>query len=132
MLNNDFSQEHADAQHEGKESENNRYHDWEDEFDILSKVNNVETTRYGIYNLVGNLPDDKEFSYQIDNMLIFQLEDQESKITQLAFSEQIIDSYMLDRDAGKLQVYIREDEPHSNPIPGIYIASHSFPKELID
>ena len=41
LLNEHFSQEHADAQHNGEESENNYKIEWEDELALNSNVSNV-------------------------------------------------------------------------------------------
>lgn len=132
MLNEHFSQEHADAQHKGLESENNRYHDWEDEFEITDKVNSVDVEHYSEYLLKGFNADDSPFEYPIPNMLIFNLGGDTSQVGQLAFSESIVEMYELDRENGRLGIYIKDLEPHANPIPGVYIASLEFPKELID
>ena len=55
-------------------------------------------------------------------------------ITQMACSESIVESFEFLDEAGnkRLNVYLKEEEPHTNPIPGIYIALQEFPKELAD
>jgi hypothetical protein len=30
----------------------------------------------------------------------------------------------------KIELFLKDDEPYANPIPGIYIASKEFPKAL--
>ncbi len=134
LLNDHFSQEHADAQHGGEESENNRLHDWEDEFMLTNPLNSVETERHGSYTLNGTMPDGNAFSHTVPDMLLFNLHGEDGSLTQLAFSESIIDSYTLETegDLRKLAVFIRDFEPHANPVPGVYIASRAFPEELID
>lgn len=49
LLNEHFSPEYAEAQHGGKDSENNRRYDWEDEFAITSAVKNIEVIRDAVF-----------------------------------------------------------------------------------
>jgi hypothetical protein len=48
-------------------------------------------------------------------------------------SESMIDTLSIEKlnDEILVSIYIKDNEPHANPIPGIYIASKEFPKELI-
>ena len=133
LLNEHFSQEHADAQHDGQESENNLRFEWEDEFDVKTNIKEIVTHRKSLYSLEGELGDANFFKYDIPEMLIFDIVDQDHEITQLACSESIVESFQfseLGDDNRRLDVYLKEEEPHTNPIPGIYIALSDFPEDL--
>ena len=132
MLNEHFSQEHADAQHNGEESENNLKYEWEDELSIKHPVKSVNPIRKGTYTIQGMLGDNKSFAYDIPNTLVFEIKGEDDSITQLACSESIVDRFELieNEQVNVLNVYLLESEPHTNPIPGVYIALQEFPKEL--
>lgn len=134
MLNEHFSQEHADAQHNGQESENNLRYEWEDELSIKSDVKEVITSRKATYTIKGYLSDSEMFAYDIPEMLLFDVVSVDGEITQLACSESIVENFeFIDEDNLKrLNVYLKESEPHTNPIPGIYVALQEFPKELTE
>lgn len=134
MLNEHFSQEHADAQHNGEESENNQRYEWEDELSLKTEVKEITTHRKAIYTIAGQLPSGEDFAYDIPEMIRFDIEDKAGQITQMACSESIVESFdLLEEQGGKrLNVYLKESEPHTNPIPGIYVALQEFPKELAD
>lgn len=132
MLNEHFSQDHADAQHNGEESENNLRYEWEDELSLTTEVRDIKIHRKAIYTIAGQLPSGDNFAYEIPEMLLFNIEDKNGDVTQMACSESIVDSFELkdESDNKRLNVYLKESEPHTNPIPGIYIALQEFPKEL--
>ena len=48
-------------------------------------------------------------------------------------SESIISEARVDKHNNQwtIEIYIKDFEPMANPIPGIYIASKEFPKELL-
>ena len=132
MLNEHFSQDHADAQHNGEESENNLKYEWEDELAISHPVKALNPIRKGVYTIQGSLGEEEQFAYDIPDTLLFNIEGEDGSVIQMACSESIIDSFeIVDfEDIKRLNVYLKEEEPHSNPIPGIYIALQEFPKEL--
>jgi len=133
MLNDHFSQEHADAQHNGEESENNLKYEWEDELAIKDPIKEVIVNRKSIYTIKGALGENETFAYDIPQTLVFDIVGEDNTITQMACSESIIENFeLLDLENGDqlLNVYLVEIEPHTNPIPGIYIALQEFPKEL--
>lgn len=132
MLNEHFSQEHADAQHNGEESENNLRFEWEDEFDVTTEIKEIITRRKAIYTIEGEMSDGETFAYDIPEMLLFDIVSMDGVITQLACSESIVEDFeLIDVEENKrLNVYLKESEPHTNPIPGIYVALNEFPKEL--
>ena len=127
LLNDDFSPEYAEANFNGKESENNPRYEWEDELDV-NEVKNVEIIRKGEYPLRGEI-ESGPFEYILPNMFLVALEMENGQQGAFAVSESILDSYTFQGD--KLEVFLKDYEPMSNPIPGVYIASKEFPKELI-
>jgi hypothetical protein len=134
MLNEHFSQEHADSQHNGEESENNLRFEWEDELSVNTEVKEVITLRKGVYTIKGQLSDSQTFAYDIPEMIVFDIVLIDGTITQMACSESIVESFELidELEDKRLNVYLKEEEPHTNPIPGIYVALQEFPKELVD
>jgi hypothetical protein len=133
LLNEHFSPEYAEAQHGGKDSENNRRYDWEDEFAITSSVKKIEVLKDVEYPLRGVLPDGKEFSYDVTSMLLFKIISDDAPETYVGASQSIVDRYEQEDIEGKvrIRIYLKDYEPMANPIPGVYIASKEFPKELI-
>ncbi len=132
MMNEHFSQEHADAQHNGEESENNLRYEWEDELSVKSDVKEVGVLRKSIYTIQGYLTDTETFAYNIPEMIVFNIVLVDGTITQMACSESIVENFELieEIEGKRLNVYLKEEEPHTNPIPGIYVALQEFPKEL--
>lgn len=132
LLNEHFSQEHADAQHNGEESENNLRYEWEDEFDVKTDIKEINIHRKAIYTIEGERGDADFFRYDIPETLVFDIIAIDGEITQLACSESIVESFeLIDlKENKRLNVYLKEEEPHTNPIPGIYIALLEFPKEF--
>ena len=132
-LNEHFSQEHADAQHNGEESENNYKIEWEDELAIKSDVSLVETIRRGIYKIGGQFPNGEDFSFDIQNMLLFKIISKDGSLTEFACSEEAVESFELveNKEEYILSVYLKGEEPCINPIPGIYIVNQDFPEQLI-
>ena len=132
LLNEHFSIEHAEAHHAGEESETNRKYEWEDELEITTSVNDVVDHEKAVYPIQGEMGDGKPFQYDIPNMRLFELKS-ENQSTFVGCSESILDSFNIEKTEEEtvVQVFLKDYEPMSNPIPGIYIASQEFPKELI-
>lgn len=133
LLNDHFSIEHANENFNGEESELNRRHEWEDELEIKTEVSDVHVEENGTYLLQGELPDGDAFSNGIPSMRLFNIANGEKVVAQLACSESIISSFDIEKseEAFVVKIYIKDDEPLANPVPGIYIAAQEFPKELI-
>jgi hypothetical protein len=127
LLNDDFSPEYAEANHNGKESENNPLYEWEDELDV-DDVKNIEIIRKGEYPLRGEF-ESGPFEFMLPNMFMVVLEMENDQQGAFAVSETILDSYK--HEGNRLDVFLKDYEPMSNPIPGVYIAAKEFPKELI-
>ena len=132
LLNEHFSVEHADANHDGEESDMNRKFEWEDELNV-NNVQGVEEIENGIYVLKGNLSEEEPFAYDVPKMRLFEIDSREGKL-QVGCSESILDSCMVEKnDVGfSIKILIKDYEPMSNPVPGIFIAAQEFPKELVD
>lgn len=133
LINEHFSQEHADANFDGKPSENNRKYDWEDEMNITTDVTSVIEHRKASFPLAGVLPNGESFSYEVKEMMLFEIISEGSPSTFIGCSESILEEFKKEviDDVIHLTLCIMDFEPHANPIPGIYIASKEFPKELI-
>ena len=133
LLNEHFSPEYAEAQHNGKESENNLRYEWEDEFAITSDVLSVTAIEDASFPLQGEMPDGQIFSHEVTRMLLFEIASADAPTTFVGASASIVDSYEIDQSGVdiRLKIFLKDYEPMSNPIPGIYIASKEFPKELI-
>lgn len=133
LLNDHFSIEHANENFNGKESELNRRYEWEDELEIKTEVSDVHVEENGTFVLQGDLPDGDAFSNEIPKMRLFNIANGEKVVAQLACSESIISSFDLEKseEGFVVKIYIKDDEPLANPVPGIYIAAQEFPKELI-
>lgn len=133
LLNDHFSIEHANENFNGEESELNRRHEWEDELEIKTEVSDVHVEENGTYVLQGELPDGDSFSNSISKMRLFNIANGEQVVAQLACSESIISSFDIEKsdEVFVVKIYIKDDEPLANPVPGVYIAAQEFPKELI-
>jgi hypothetical protein len=131
LLNDDFSQEHADANHNGLDSENNQKFEWEDEFEIKG-LKEIEIIRNSCFNIQGHLPNDDYFDVELKNMFAIKLTTQKNEIAYLGVSESILDSFEeIKTDNTIIKVYIKDFEPHGELMSGVYVASKEFPKELI-
>ena len=133
LLNEHFSPEYAEANHGGKESENNLLYEWEDELEVSDGLQSVEVVRDGTFYLAGELPDGKPFNCPVLNMFLLEMHTSDGNKGHFGVSESILDSFTLEgeEDHKILKVYIRDYEPLANPVPGVFIASKEFPKELI-
>lgn len=133
MLNDDFSPEHAEAHFGGKDSENNRRFDWEDELRIKSDVTSITEHEFVSFPLEGTFPDGKAFRHEVRNMHLFEIVSSDGPTVFVGASENILDhaEQTTEEDGITLRIYLKDYEPWANPIPGIYIASKEFPKELI-
>lgn len=132
LLNEDFSVEHAEAHHAGEESESNRKYEWEDELGITTSVKEVIEHKGVVYPIQGEMEDGSAFKYEISNMRLFELVSDEQN-TVVGCSESILNSSDIEKSNGEIvvKIFLKDFEPMSNPVPGIYIASQEFPKELI-
>lgn len=131
-LNEDFSPEYAEANNEGKPSENNRLYEWEDELVLKNDIKNVEVLEGKTYTLKGEI-NGEGFEEEVENMFLFNIQGSDNSITQMACSAVLVERYeVLEKENIQLNVFFKGTEPLSNPVPGIYIALQEFPKRLID
>lgn len=130
MLNEHFSQEHADAHFGGKESENNKLLDWEDEMDLKLTVDRVEENPKTTFYLRGTRGQNEVFEVPVPEMRIFDFIQGGDLVAQIACSETLYEKHELDLDQKVIHLTLK-GEPYANPVPGVYIASLEFPKELI-
>jgi hypothetical protein len=131
LLNDDFSPEYAEANHGGKESDNNPLYEWEDEFSVSEDLEDVFVEEKSVYLLQGET-DEGPFSYELPNMLVARLKMKNGLVGAFAISESIVDSYTFEKEenVAQFKVYIKDYEPLADPIPGVYIASKEFPTDL--
>ena len=132
LLNDDFSPEYAEANHGGQESENNPLYQWEDELEV-DELEDVVVCENGSYTLAGETDQIGTFSFELSNMLVFELQQSNGIHGAFALSNSLVNHFeLIDSVDGKeLKVFIKDYEPLTNPIPGVYIAAKQFPKELI-
>ncbi|MFT5859365.1 MAG: hypothetical protein ACI865_001466 [Flavobacteriaceae bacterium] len=129
LLNDDYSVEHADA-NGVEESAINRKYEWRDELKITTDVTNVVENSEVEYPLVGSFEDGEEFSFAIPGMRLFTLSGEENVI--IGCSEALFDSVKIEStEEITVNIYLKDYEPLTNPIPGIYICTGDFPKELV-
>lgn len=132
LLNDDFSPEYAEANHGGKETENNPLYEWEDEFEVSENLASTELIRNGSFTLAGNFPDGKPFASEVTQMFLLKLKLDNGSEGYFGVSESILENYTLEGEADQiLKVYIKDYEPLANPMDGVFIASKEFPLELI-
>ncbi len=133
LLNDNFSPEYAEANHGGKETENNPLYEWEDEFEVSEGLVSVEILRDRTFQLAGHLPEGEPFNHPVHNMFLLEMTMQDGNKGCFGVSESIMDSFTLEGNEAHqtLKVYIKDYEPLANPMAGVFIASKEFPKALI-
>lgn len=133
LLNELFSQELADAQHNGKETADNLRYEWEDELEITSEVTSVEEHKAATYTLAGYDENNTLFSYEIEDMHLFEIHSVGDPIAYVGASQSIVDhcTHSTDSNGHTIRIFLKDYEPMANPVPGIFIASKAFPKALI-
>jgi hypothetical protein len=133
LLNDLYSQELADSQNNGEQTPDNMKYDWEDEMSISSRVKEVEELIESSYFLAGSLGDGSNFSIEVPKMRLIKITSSDAPDLYVGASESIISEVRINRNENhwKIEIFIKDLEPMANPIPGIYIASKEFPKELV-
>ncbi len=133
LLNDLYSQELADSQNNGEQTPDNKKYDWEDEMNVSSTVNDVEELKDSSYFLAGSLGDGSNFSIEVPKMRLLKITSSDVQDLYVGASESIISEVQINRNENhwKIEIFIKDLEPMANPIPGIYIASKEFPKELV-
>ncbi len=133
LLNDLYSQEYADEHHEGKQSEDNLKYEWKDELEISTPVSKVCELKNEVYSLEGTMGDGSAFSYPIPEMRLVKIDSNEAQSFFIGASESILNELVISEKGNSItiEIFLKDYEPLSNPVPGIYIGSKSFPKELI-
>jgi hypothetical protein len=133
LLNDLYSQDYADANHGGKQSEDNLKYEWEDELEISTSVSKVSELKNEVYTLAGTLGDVSAFSYPISEMRLVKIDSNDAQSFFIGASESILKELVIKEkgDSITIEIFLKDYEPLSNPVPGIYIGSKSFPRELI-
>lgn len=133
LINELYSQEFADEFHNGNPSEDNKEFDWEDELSISSDVVSTEELSNSVYKLEGENGNGDYFSVEVPNMRLVKIESSDAPVVFVGASESMVDTLSIEKLSNEIliSIYLKDNEPHANPIPGIYIASKEFPKELI-
>jgi hypothetical protein len=133
LLNDLFSQELADSEHDGNQSIDNIKYEWEDELSISSDVTSVTELSDVDYPLAGMNEDNESFQFDIPNMRLFEISSSDAPNVYVGASESIVSSAKFEKtdESYTIEIFLKDYEPMSNPTPGIFIAAKSFPKELI-
>lgn len=133
LLNALYSQNIADEQHEGKESTDNRKHQWEDELLITSDVLTINVLNDVSFPLQGQLPNGADFSHDLSKMMLFEIESSDAPKAYIGASESIVNRHIIEENEKGfvIKLYLNDDEPYANPYPGLFVASKEFPKALI-
>lgn len=132
LLNDLYSQKLADEKHNGKETEDNRKYLWEDEMRITSDVVELEELQDVGFPLQGQLPDGEVFTHEVSGMYLIRVKSSDAPDVFIGASSSIVSHCNLEQTGDfKIELFLKDDEPYANPIPGIYIASKEFPKALM-
>jgi hypothetical protein len=133
LLNDLYSQELADEQHEGNQSIDNIKYEWEDELSISSDVISITELTDVDYPLAGMNENNEPFQFDIPNMHLFEICSSDAPKVYVGASESIVSSATFEKTdvTYTIEIFLKDYEPMSNPTPGIFIAAKSFPKELI-
>ena len=131
FMNNElYSQDFADEHHSGEESEDNKLFEWEDEMNLKGEIMEVDVDRDADYRIKGEKGEGNPFEINIPKMCVFNFIREDNSVIQIACSESLYDEHeMIIND--KILTLFLKGEPYANPIPGIYVASREFPKELM-
>jgi hypothetical protein len=86
-----------------------------------------------VYFLKGEYPEGNFFEYEVPEMLLYELKIKHSESVFLGASMHIVEKHDMvkNEDGISIKLFLKDNEPFSDPVPGIYIASQSFPKDLV-
>lgn len=133
LVNSKFDQAYADKENEGFETEDNYRFLWEDEFEVSGKVKQVKVNNSGTYTLAGVYPNNKEFSFTINNCMLIECYMQNDSVVVLPFSKKAVSKTEKNETEKGItyNVYLKSAYPVVNPMTGVYILKEDFPEELI-
>jgi len=131
-LNDLFSPELANAKHQGAETPDNHKYHWEDELEVQD-VTSLEIKEQDVYVLKGAHPTQGDFAYEVPRVYLVSLNRTDGSQVQFAISNQLIEAVHQKEFPWGLHIIVelKDNEPFANPITGIYIANHDFPKQLM-
>jgi len=131
-LNELFSYELANSLHQGAETPDNHKYHWEDELEV-KEVSSLEVQQQGVYVLKGEHPTLGDFAYEVPRVYLVSIERVDGSHVQFAISNQLIQAVNRKEFSWgvHLLIELKDNEPFANPITGIYIANHDFPKQLM-
>jgi hypothetical protein len=100
----------------------------------MSDVTTITEHEFVSFPLEGTFSDGKTFRHEVRNMHLFEIVSSDGPTVFVGASESILDhsEQTREEDEVTLRIYLKDYEPWANPIPGVYIASKEFPKELIE
>lgn len=132
QINSDFSPEYAEANHGGKESENNVLYEWEDELEVSKNLADIQLKRNASFPLRVQLPDGKIVEEEISDMFLVELTLDDGQKGFMGVSESMLVDFNEEKSKENpiLRIYIKDYEPFWNEMPGLYIASKEFPKNI--
>ena len=86
-----------------------------------------------VYVLKGSHPTQGDFAYEVPRVYLLSLKRTDGSQVQFAISNQLIQAVNRQEFPWGVHVLIelKDNEPFANPITGIYIANHDFPKQLM-
>jgi hypothetical protein len=127
-----FSPELAKAKHQGAETPDNHKYHWEDELEVQN-VASMEINEQDVYVLKGAHPTQGDFAYEVPRVYLVSLNRTDGSQVQFAISNQLIQAVHQQEFPWGVHVIVelKDNEPFANPITGIYIANHDFPKQLM-
>ena len=133
LLNYEYSQSYADENFDGKESADNRKMDWEDEL-VINELSGAHSFKDASTYVLQGMKNEAPFAEEIPNMMCWEFNTNKGENVVIACSKEIVEEHHFEENEKGfvLKVYLKSDEPLSNPIPGVYIAAKSFPESLID
>lgn len=131
-LNELFSPELANAMHQGAETPDNHKYHWEDELEVQD-VSSFEVNEQGVYVLKGAHPTHGDFAYEVPRVYLVSVLRTDGSQVQFAISNQLIHAVSQQEFPWgvHLLIELKDNEPFANPITGIYLANHDFPKQLM-
>jgi hypothetical protein len=132
QINELYSQAFADENHSGKPSVDNIKHHWEDEMQISSNVLSVEELENEFYSLEGSYASGEGFKFEIPQMRLLKISSDDAPLCFVGASESILEKIEIVNAPEQhiVKIFLKDLEPMANPVPGIYIATKQFPKEL--
>ncbi|MEZ4938724.1 MAG: hypothetical protein R2799_14130 [Crocinitomicaceae bacterium] len=128
MPNEEYSQEYANENNGGEESDLNYKYLWEDEFNFTGEIKSVNLSDESKYILQGERGGE-QFSIPVNNMKIWEVIGESHN--QIAVSKDAIEKENIVLDKGLFEITFKEKSVLTNLIPGVYIDIKDFPKELI-